>query len=213
MANLIIIDASPHFDAFKQGIDQYIISPDGNALITVIEIIIVKRIAYRQAFDNESRKFCATPSPLFFRVPFNQLRINVRTNKGYGLFFQILRFRNPRFLTLLGNLGSRLLRRDDTPHLSKGIHIKRQVVQFTFIIRYRRIDIIIEFHKLVHIIPNFLIRSMENMSPIFMNPDTFLFFAIHIATHMITPFQNQTRLTSLRHFMGKNRTKQTATNN
>jgi hypothetical protein len=46
-----------------------------------------------------------------------------------------------------------------------------------------------------------------------MNPDAFLFFAIHIATHMITPFQNQTRLTSLRHFVGKNRTEQATANN
>ena len=30
---------------------------------------------------------------------------------------------------------------------------------------------------------------MENMCSIFMNPDTFLFFTIHITTHMITPFQ------------------------
>jgi len=44
------------------------------------------------------------------------------------------------------------------------------------------------------------------MSPVFMNPDAFLFFTIHIATHMITTFQNQTRLASLRHFMSKNRT-------
>ncbi len=48
---------------------------------------------------------------------------------------------------------------------------------------------------------------MENMSTIFMNPDAFLFFTIHIAAHMVTSFQNQTRLASFRHFMGKDRTK------
>ena len=44
LASLIIIDASPNFDAFKERVDQYIIAANRNALITVIEIVVVKRM-------------------------------------------------------------------------------------------------------------------------------------------------------------------------
>ena len=67
----VIIDASPHFDAFQKGVDEDIVAPFGDALPTVVEIIIVESIAHGQALDDECRQVRTAPAPLFFRIAFD----------------------------------------------------------------------------------------------------------------------------------------------
>ena len=67
----VIIDASPHFDAFQKGVDEDIVAPFGDALPTVVEIIIVESIAHGQALDDERRQIRTAPAPLFFRIAFD----------------------------------------------------------------------------------------------------------------------------------------------
>ena len=57
------------------------------------------------------------------------------------------------------------------PHLVEGVHIEGHVVQLVMVACNRGIDVIVEFSKLVHIVPHRLNRGMENMRTIFMNID------------------------------------------
>jgi len=45
------------FDALKQLVCQFVITTNGNALVFVIKIIIIKGESYGQTFDNEGRQF------------------------------------------------------------------------------------------------------------------------------------------------------------
>ena len=71
----------------------------------------------------------------------------------------------------------------------------------------------IEFHELIDIVPHDLIRRMENMSTVLVDVNAFLLLTVHIAADIVAPFQNKAGLPGIRHFTGKNRSKQPAANN
>ena len=62
----------------------------------------------------------------------------------------------------------------------EGIHIKRKVINFSLIICNRRICVTVKLCKLIYIVLNLLIISMEDMSSIQMNLNPFLFTGINI---------------------------------
>ena len=64
----------------KQGTGENIISSNGDALIRVVEIVIVEGIAYGKALDDKSGKFRTLPSPLLLRVAFNKKLVNIPPN-------------------------------------------------------------------------------------------------------------------------------------
>lgn len=80
--------------------------------------------------------------------------------------------------------------RYNSPEFIKGIHIKRKVINLTLIVCNRRIGITVKLCKLIYIIPDLLIRSMEDMSTILMNLNSFLFTSIDITRDMISFFNN-----------------------
>ena len=69
----------------------------------------------------------------------------------------------------------------------KGIHIKRHIIKFMMKPCNRTIHIIIKLCKLIYIVPNSLIGSMENMCTILVNGNAIHNFGINIPTDMI-PF-------------------------
>ena len=71
----------------------------------------------------------------------------------------------------------------------EGVHVERHVIVFALIIGNWHIDIVIEFSELIHIIPDHLIRSMEDMWSIFMDLNAFNLFCVDIARD-ITAFFN-----------------------
>ena len=121
-----IIRLQTDFNAIQHIRDHLRVTADRDPLIKRIEIIIVKGQAYRKSFDDESRQFRAEPSPLLFRVPFDQLFINIRSHQRNSLFLQIFRFRNTGCFPLFLNFCSRFFRCHHPPHFIKGVHIKRQ---------------------------------------------------------------------------------------
>lgn len=72
------------------------------------------------------------------------------------------------------------------------------------IVCHRTIYIVIEFDKLIYIIPHRLIRSMENMGTICMDMDPIFFLAIDIAAYMMPTINHKTFLSFFLCFMGKN---------
>jgi hypothetical protein len=53
---------------------------------------------------------------------------------------------------------------------------------------------------------------MENMGPVFVDADAFLFLAIHVAAHVRTALQNKASFTCFRHLVCEYRTEQTTAN-
>lgn len=83
------------------------------------------------------------------------------------------------------------MRRHDAPHLREGIHVEGQVVQLAFVVRHRRIDIVVELHEPIHVVPDFLIGRMENMGAVLVDADAFLFLTIDVASYMGAAFQHE----------------------
>lgn len=108
------IDAVADFDAVKQGLDQLVVAADRDALIAVVEVVVVERIADGQALDDEGRQLRAAAAPLLLRVALDELRVDVRANERDGLFLEVLRFALDG-LALLRNDILSLCRRHDVP--------------------------------------------------------------------------------------------------
>ena len=125
---LLIGDTCLYLDSTQHILYHYGIAANRNPLIPVIEIIIIIGEAKRQSLDDKGWKFFAVPAPLLLCIPLHQLLIDILTNQGKGLLFQIGRLRDPQTGNLFRNLFPCLGRRYHTPHFVKGVHVKRQII-------------------------------------------------------------------------------------
>ena len=73
------------------------------------------------------------------------------------------------------------------------------------------IDILVEFRKLVDVIPNGLVVSMENVGAKFMDLNARDFFRIDIARHVVALLNNQDALAFFGNFVGKGSAKEAGT--
>ena len=148
----------------KECVDEFIVSADRNALIAVVEVVVVENHANRQPLDDESRQLRTFPSPLLFGVAFDELFVNVVTNQHLCLLFKIARFGcsfalhlGHCFCLLLVQFGKRLVGSGNAPHLIKGVHVERQVIQLALIISHGRIGVAVEWNDGVDEVPHLFI--------------------------------------------------------
>ena len=106
-----------------------------------------------------------------------------------------------------------LCRSTYSPQLVESVHIKRQVIQLSFIIGNRRVGVSVELNKPVHIIPYFPVVCMKNMRTVFMHVDAVYFFAVDIAAGVWTFLYHQTSLSGFMSLMGKHGSEQAAAYN
>ena len=211
-ALLEVVDTRADFDAVEQGLDELVIAADRDALIAVIEVIVVERVAHRQTLDDEGWQLRAAAAPLLLRVALDELRVDVRSDERDGLLLEVLRLALDG-LALLRDDGLRLRWRHDVPELAERIHVERQVVEMALIIRDRRIDEVVECDELIDIRPDVFIARMEDVCTVLVNVDAIFFLAVDIAPHMIPALQHQHRFARLLRLMRKDRAKQAAANN
>ena len=125
---LQIINPKPDFDSLQQMLNHLCVTTHRNSLIQRIKIIVIKRQAHRKALDNKSRQIRTLTSPLFLCISFDQFLVNIGSHKTDRLFLEIFRFCNACGFFLLLNFRRCFLRCHHTPHLIKGVHIKRKRV-------------------------------------------------------------------------------------
>ena len=209
---LEIIHARTHLDAVEQCFDQLVVAADRDALIAVIEVIVVERVAHRQALDDEGRQLRAAAAPLLLCIALDELRVDVRADERDGLLLEVLRLTLDG-LALLRDDGRRLCWRHDVPELAERVHVERQVVEMALIIRHRRVDKVVERDELVDIRPDILIARVEDVRAVLVDVDAILFLTVDIAADMVTALQHQHRLARLLRLMCKDRTEKTTANN
>ena len=129
---------------FKQLADELVVAPCRNALIAVVEIVVVEDQSYRQAFYDECRQVSTATSPLLLSVTLYQLFIYVAADEHERLLFKVAwlvgsvgvhAFYGLGFLSV--NLGHGLLRCRDAPHLIERVHVERQIVELSFVVGHR----------------------------------------------------------------------------
>ena len=178
-----VIGVQPHLDAVQKIGDHLGVAADGNALIQRVEIVVVKGQPHRQALDDKSRQVLAVAAPLLFGVALDELLINVAAHKGDGLLLKVLRLVGD-LTALLLDLGGCLLRRDDAPHLIKGIHVEGQRIQFTPIVGNRRVRKAVELGKPGDIVPDLFVVGVEDVRTILMDVDTLDVLGINVARNV-----------------------------
>ena len=184
-ALLEIIDARAHLDAVEQCFGQLVVAADWDALIAVIKVVVVERIANRQALDDEGRQLRAAAAPLLLRVALDELRVNIRTDERDGLLLEVLRIAFDSLALFCDDcLGLR--RRHDIPELTERVHIERQIVEMALIVRHRRVDEVVKGDESVDIRPDILIARVEDVRAILVDVDAILLLAIDIAANMVT---------------------------
>ena len=203
---LEIIRIQTHFNSIQHIGNHLRIAAHRNSLIQSIKIIVIKRQSNRQSLNNKSRKILAIASPLLLRITLDQLLVNILANQRDRLFLQIVRLRNAGFVALLLNFRCCLLRCHNAPHLIERIHVKRQRIQLSLIIRYRTVRKTIELGKTCNIIPHFFIICMENVRTVFVHMDILNILRINVACNVRALVDHKHFLTGIRCLSGKYRT-------
>ena len=208
-----IIGVQPHLYPFQHFLHHGGIAAHGDALVTVIEIIVVIRKSAGQALDDKRRQLLAIPAPLLFRIVLHQLGIHIGAHQAQRLFFQVLGLCDVQRRHLLRNLRLGLGRSPDAPHLREGVHIEGQIVQLVLIDRHGAVDIIVEFRKLIDIIPHFFVAGVEDVGTIFVDVDSGNVLRIDVSGNVLPAINHQATLPSAGHFSGKHSAIQSGTYN
>ncbi len=191
LAVLKVIAAGEHLATLQQAAYQCVISADRDALIFVVEIVVVKRVAHGQTLDDECRQLRALPSPLLLRVAFYQRFVDVLAYQQLRLFFEIARFRDAcrrhplhRFTALLLQLGLCLAGRAHAPHLIERVHVERQIEEPPFVVGDGRVGVAVELYEGVDEVPHLLVRRVEDVCAVFVDVYATHALAIQIAARM-----------------------------
>ena len=174
-----------------------------DALIVIVEVIVVVDQADRQALDDEGRQFSCLSAPLLFRVALDQLFIDVPADQRDCLLFQVLRGLASHFCPLFVDLVHGFLRSPNAPHLVEGVHVERQVVHLALIVGYRAVGVAVEFRELLDVIPDFLVGSVENVGPVLVNLDAVDFLGVDVAGDVAALFDHRDLVAALGGFAGK----------
>ena len=86
---LQIVDACTYFDTFEQQSDEAVVASVRDALIGIVEVIVVESEAERKPLDDEGRQFGSGTSPLLFGISFHQILVDVIATQSEGLLLQI----------------------------------------------------------------------------------------------------------------------------
>ena len=150
--------------AIQESLNKLVVSALRHTLVGVVEIVVVVDKPHGQSLDDKSRQVYKLPTPLLLRVAFYQSLVNIAPHEHQRLLFKVARFAHTLSLQLLHyllslflNLSLCLLRSRYAPHLVKGVHIERQIIEFAFIACQRRIGIAIKLHEAIHEVPHLFI--------------------------------------------------------
>ena len=178
-----VIGVQPNLDAVEQVGDHLRIAADGNTLIQCIEIVVVKGQPHGQALDDERRQILAVAAPLLFGVALDELLVDVAAYKGDGLLLEVLRLVGD-LAALLLDLGGCLLRRYNTPHFIKGVHIEGQRVELTLIVGNRRVCKAVELGKPGDIVPDLFVVGVEDVRTVFVDMDALHALGVDVARNV-----------------------------
>ena len=193
----------PDLDAIQQFFHHGCIAALRNPLIGIVEIIVVKRKADREALDDERRQFPAVASPLLLRVAFHKLLVYVSADQRQRLLLKVCRLPDAQTGDLFLNTRRRLLWRFHMPHLCKRVHVKGKIVELVPIHSHRRVDVVVELRQFIDIAPDPRVRRVEDMRTIPVDVDLVDLLCVDISCDMSPLVDHETPLPGSVHLTGK----------
>ncbi len=186
------VHARAHFNAFQHLPDYGGVAPLRDALVTVIEVVVVKGEAHRKALDYEGRKLGAVPSPLLLRVSLHELFVKGAAHEVYGLLLKVLGAGRVAAADLLlyARLGLRWSE-DVRPHLREGVHVERHVVALVPVTGHGGVYVVVEGREAVYVIPYLLVRGVEYVRPVLVHIDPLYALRVYVASYVLPLLQHK----------------------
>ena len=165
------IDIQPHFNAIQHFLHHRRVARVRDALIAVVEVVVVIGEAHGQTADDEGGQLAAGAPPLLLAVSAHEGFVDVAPDERNRLFFQILRFARD-FLALPLNDFARLIRLRHAPHGIKRVHVEGHMVQAILVFCQRRVREAVERGEAVGVLPNLLVVGVEDVRTVAVDGNT-----------------------------------------
>jgi len=186
-----IVYARADFYAFQHLANQGVIATDGDALVEVVEVVVVEDEPDGEAADDGCGEFGAGPAPLLAGVALDQLLVDVAAHQEECLLFQVAGLGDAcichgldGFGFLLVYFGLGFLRGVDAPHLVEGVHVEGQIVELALVVGHRAVGVAVELYEGVDIVPDLLVGGVEDVRTVLVDIDALDVLAIDVAADM-----------------------------
>ena len=201
---LLVLHAAAHLDAFEHVGDHLGVAAHGDALVAVVEVVVVVGKAAGEALDDARGQVTAVAAPLLLGVALHERLEDVAAHEGQRLLLEVCWLANVLGGYLLGDFGLGIGRRDDArPHLGEGVHVKGHVVHVAVEVGDRRVDVVVELGKAVDIVPDVFHRGVENMRAVTVDLDALDVLGVDVAGDVIAAIDDEDRLASALGGIGK----------
>ena len=192
---LLVLHAAAHLDALEHVGDHLGVAAHWDALVAVVEVVVVVGEAAGEALDDARGQVLAVAAPLLLGVALHERLEDVAADERQRLFFKILRLADVLGGHLLGDLGAGVRRRDDArPHLGEGVHVEGHVVHVAAEVGDRRVDVVVELGEAVDVVPDVLHGGVEDVRAVAVDLDALDVLGVDVAGDVVAAVDDQDRL-------------------
>ena len=192
---LLVLHAAAHLDAPEHVGDHLGVAAHGDALIAVVEVVVVVGEAAGETLDDACGQILAVAAPLLFGVAFHERLEDVAADERQRLLLEVRGLADVLGGHLLGDLGLGIGRCDDArPHLGEGVHVEGHVVHVAVEVGDRRVDVVVELGKAVDVVPDVLHGGVEDVCAVAVDLDALDVLGVDVAGNVVTAVDDQDRL-------------------
>lgn len=201
---LLVLHAAAHLDALEHVGDHLGVAAHGDALVAVVEVVVVVGEAAGEAFDDARGQVAAVAAPLLLGVALHERLEDVAAHEGQRLLLEVGRLADVLGSHLLGDLGAGVGRRDDArPHLGEGVHVEGHVVHVTVEVGDRRVDVVVELGEAVDVVPDVFHGGVEDVRAVTVDLDALDVLGVDVAGDVVAAVDDQDRLAGALGGVGK----------
>lgn len=192
---LLVLHAAANLDALEHVGDHLGVAAHGDALVAVVEVVVVVGEAAGEALDDARGQVLAVTAPLLLGVALHERLEDVAAHERQRLLLEVLRLSDVLGGHLLGDLGLGVCRRDDArPHLGEGVHVEGHVVHAAVEVGDRRVDVVVELGEAVDVVPDVLHGGVEDVRAVAVDLDALDVFGVDVAGDVVAAVDDQDRL-------------------
>ena len=201
---LLVLHAAADLDALEHVGDHLGVAAHGDALVAVVEVVVVVGEAAGEALDDARGQVLAVAAPLLLGVALHERLEDVTADEGQSLLLQVCRLADVLGGHLLGDLGLGIGRCDDArPHLGEGVHVEGHVVHVAMEVGDRRVDVVVELGEAVDVVPDVLHGGVEDVRSVAVDLDALDVLGVDVAGDVVAAVDDQDRLAGALGGVGK----------
>ena len=192
---LLVLHAAAHLDALEHVGDHLGVAAHGDALVAVVEVVVVVGEAAGEALDDARGQVAAVAAPLLLGVALHERLEDVAADERQSLLLEVLRLADVLGGHLLGDLCAGVGRRDDArPHLGEGVHVEGHVVHVAAEVGDRRVDVVVELGEAVDVVPDVPHGGVEDVRAVAVDLDALDVLGVDVAGYVVAAVDDQDRL-------------------